>query len=181
MASFDQIVLIIPMLALAASITYYAMVLKNQNKTRQTQMFMQLFQSRVDKENSQDLWELMAMVWKDDDDFVQQYSANNNPEHAAIRIANWNIYDSLGVLTREKMVDIDIVYRMLGRRVIMMWFKFDTAIKYSRVSPMGPGAGYMEDMEWLSGEMIRIAKQKGHALPVRNIHPTSELYQEYNP
>ena len=43
MVSFEQFVYVVPMLALAASISYYAIVLRNQNRTRQAQLFMSFY------------------------------------------------------------------------------------------------------------------------------------------
>ena len=43
MASFEFLAIILTGLGLTASISYYAMVLRNQNKTRQAQLFMQIY------------------------------------------------------------------------------------------------------------------------------------------
>ncbi len=53
MASFEVLAIIVSLLGLSASITYYATVLRNQNITRQAQLYMQLFQKDTSTEFQQ--------------------------------------------------------------------------------------------------------------------------------
>jgi len=47
MASLDQLILVAPILALAASITYYAMILRNAEKTRRKDIVFQRIQAPI--------------------------------------------------------------------------------------------------------------------------------------
>ncbi len=78
---------IVQTIALLVGIVYYITIMRNAQKARQTEIFMQLYQSRTDKENSQILWDLMGMEWDNVDDFHYKFSPQTNPEHAATRIA----------------------------------------------------------------------------------------------
>jgi hypothetical protein len=169
---------IIQTVSLVVGIIYYLTIMRNAQNTRQTEMFMRLYQSRSDKENSQTLWDLMGMEWENLDEYYEKYSPQTNPEDAATRIAYWSMLDSLGMLVTDKVVDKNTVYRMMGRRVMMIWYKFETVIKDTRVRPGGPGPGYMEELEVLAYEMIEIAKKKGHTLPLDLLHSTSSLNQD---
>jgi hypothetical protein len=178
MVSLEQILYIIPVLALAASITYYAMVLRNQNKTRQTQMTLQLIESRNDLASYQTYWKIMSYEWDSLDDFLEKYGPQTHPEEAG-RIILWSFYDSLGVLVRDNMISADMVYRILGKRIIPMWLKFETTIKWNREREDGPGRFHMEEFEYLAEEMIKISQKKGERLPLHHLHPKSEILNKY--
>lgn len=162
-----------------AGLTYYVITVRNAQKTRQTQILMQLYQSMYNPENSKRLWELMAMTWEDYDDYMEKYSPQTNQEHAAMRIAYWYLYDGLGMLVRDKVVDVKTVYRTLGRRILMVWYKFETVFKKLRLDEERElGSDYLEDFEHLANEMIKIRKQRGQPLPIQYLHPTSTLRSE---
>ena len=64
MASFEFIAVIVSVLGLAASITYYAIVLKNQNETRQAQLFMNLYETARSQEFRRQYYALtMQQKW----------------------------------------------------------------------------------------------------------------------
>ena len=73
-----------------------------------------------------------------------------------------------------------MVYRLLGRRIITMWFKFETFIKWNREREDGPGRFDFEEFEYLAEEMIKISQKKGERLPLNYLHPKSELLNKYN-
>jgi len=60
MAWPEFLAIILTGLGLTASITYYAMVLRNANKTRQTQLFMNLFTQLRSKDFVRDTRELSS-------------------------------------------------------------------------------------------------------------------------
>ena len=77
------------------------------------------------------------------------------------------------------MIDIETVYNVTHARILFIWFKFETIIKGLRV-PYGM-PDYLDNFEYLANEMINIRQKKGLPIPYINyIHPTSELYNEYN-
>ena len=176
----EYLPLVLTGLGLSASIIYYASVLQNQNKTRQTQMTLQLIESRTDLASYQTYWKIMAYDWDNLEDFLEKYGPQIYPEEAASRITLWSFYDSLGVLVRDKMVNVDMVYRILGLRIISMWFKFETVVKWNRERLDGPGVFHMAEFEYLADEMIKIARSKGERLPLSRLHPKSTLHQKYS-
>ena len=80
MVSVEQFIYVVPMLALAASISYYAMVLRNQNRTRQAQLFMSFYDTLRSQEFRDQFSELLRQEYTDFDDFWEKYGQENNPE-----------------------------------------------------------------------------------------------------
>jgi hypothetical protein len=163
-----------------AGFSYYVMTVRNNEKTRKMQTLMQLSNSRINLENYRLYWKIMKLEWDTIEDYLEKYSPLNNEDQAAENITVWSVYDSLGILLRENMVDDEIVYRMVGRRIIQMWFKFEAVFKQNRARlSAGPGVNFMEEFEFLANEMINLSQRKRHPLPVQWLHPTSTLHEKY--
>ena len=84
MISLEQIIYVIPILGLTASILYYAMVFRAANKTqqmqletRQTQLFMQIYGTFNDKDFQRDYFKMIyRMEWDNLADFREKFDAD---------------------------------------------------------------------------------------------------------
>jgi hypothetical protein len=151
-------------LGLAASIIYYANVLQNQNKTRQAQNYMQLHQAHYNKEGLETMFMLHNLEWTDFDNYLEKYSAlSGHPDVAAALESQLGYLDGIGTMVKENILDVNTVYNVDGRRILMLWFKFESVVKGFR-DPKWGTPDYGENFEYLAGEMIRIRKEKG--LPI---------------
>ena len=181
MVSLDVVAILLSAISISASLFYYSNVLQNQNKARQTQNFMQLHQSHYEKDVLETMYMLHNLEWTDFNDYLEKYSAlSGHPDIAAAFESQLGYLDGIGTMVKENMIDVNTVYNVDGRRILMMWFKFETVIKGFR-DPKWGTSDYGEHFEYLAEEMIRIRKEKG--LPVAFsylIHPTSELIKESN-
>ena len=104
------------------ALTYYILNIQHQQKTRQTQMFMQIYQRWSNTETSQQVWEMINWEWEDVEDYRNKYGTKH-PEKISMSQSHFNYYDGLGLLLKKKSVDRDTVYQTLGRRIIIFWFK----------------------------------------------------------
>jgi len=184
----EYLPLVLTGLGLTASIVYYASVLRNANKnqqmqleTRKTQLFMQLHQSKYDQKGLENIFLLMNLEWDDFDDYMRKYGGLEGHIETAAALESWlSYFDGLGILVKEDMIDLDMVYNVALTRILFMWFKFETIIKEFRKDPWNL-PDYCQNFEYLAEEVLRIRREKGLPIPYINmIHPTSELYQEYN-
>lgn len=181
----EYLPLILTGIGLIVAVIYYTLTLRNATKTRQTQMFMQLYNTRIEERNADRFWRVMRLEWKDFDDYVEKYSikadtTENAPRDLSAELA---YYDGLGILLRKNMVDWDIMYELMGLRSIMLWFKVETIVKGMReaVGFMASGHDLAMNFEYLANEMIEMKKEKGVVLPVYWLHPTSSLHLTLNP
>lgn len=124
----------------------------------------------------------MSLDWENFDDYIEKYGPQNNLQTSSIMESQMSYLDGLGVLVKKKVIDLDTVYDITGRRVIMYWLKFETVIKglHSAIG-FGPGPDYCESFEYLANEMIRIRQRRGEAFPLHYLHKTSTLNKELNP
>lgn len=177
MVEIQTLVDLLTPISITAGVIYYVMVLRNQTKSRQTQMFMQLHEAKYDREGLEAFFSLFNRQWDDFDDWMEKYGPNH-PEKAAIHESQISYMEGLGILVQEGMVDIELVYKIAGRRIVQLWFMLETVIKGLRKRATGPGPDYAEGFEYLANAMINIRKQKGLPLFESRLHPTSTLNQD---
>ena len=181
MASFEFLAIIFTGIGLIVSILYYTFTLQNSNKTRRTQLFTQIYKERYNQENIQRWWELMSWEWEDWDEYYNKYGGFGvDTKQAAISVAHFSYYDGLGLLVKNKMVDVLTVFQLMHSPIIALWLKFESIIKSMRNIPGGPSLNYMESWEFLANEMIKMRIERGISLPVWVLHPSSSLLGKYS-
>jgi len=144
-------------LSIAASIVYYASVLRNANKTREIQLFMQLYNILHTRESLQTFIELLNLKI-DEEEYRQKYDSYVNPEHFGKRGSLWYTYNSIGEMLRLKMVDPDLLHRLnVDLHVIMLWENWEHIIKMNRERENMPDL--WDGFEYLYNEM-KILRRK---------------------
>ena len=152
-------------LSIAASILYYASVLRNANKTqqmqletRQAQLFMQIYSTWSSRESIKIRKELGTWTWTDYDDFIQKYGEANNPEanHSFEELGNW--YEGIGVLIKRKLIDPAFVDDLISGTTLWGWEKFGSIVRERRVRDNFPY--FYEFWEYLYDEVSAIAHKQ---------------------
>ena len=80
MIALDLVIYVLPLIGITVSILYYAMVLRNANRTRSAQLFMSLHSAMTDPEGMSSFMETMYMEWEDYADFERKYGSDTNPK-----------------------------------------------------------------------------------------------------
>ena len=118
MFTVEQILYIIPILALSASITYYALTIRSQNKTRQAQLFIQICNQTLN--NPMFMKGYYVIIDKEWETFEEYLEFLGEPGSE-----NWNdiflvggILESIGVLVEEGLIHISLVASLMARVVI---------------------------------------------------------------
>ena len=154
MASFDVLAIILTGIGLTVSITYYTMVLKNQNKTRQTQLFMQVFNRFQDPSFMKLHNEVMSREWTSFEDFVEKYDM---PDDALLSVQTY--YEGVGVLLMKGMISPDFVYELIPTMANVLWAKYEPLILIVRENWGYPQ--YWRPVEYLKDKMIEEAEKRG--------------------
>ena len=150
-------------LSITIGVIYYVMVLRNQNKTRQIQLLMQL-SDRRNEETSRKGLELLEMEWTDYDDFERKYGSDNNPDNFAMRVTFWNRFNTQGMLLRRGLVDADILFASGGNGPMFHWNKYGPIIKELRRRYNMPV--YCTGFEYLAEENRKFIEQRGFSTEV---------------
>ena len=161
MVTVEQIIYILPILGLTASITYYALVIRNQTKTRQVQLFMQIFQQINSEEGLKSWAEVVNLEVKDYEEFLQKYDSSVNPAHYAKRGKIWYSLNTIGELLRMGVIDIELLHRLaMAPMTIVMWEKWEHILKEMRKNENAPEL--YEGFEHLYNEISKLRKKKDY-------------------
>ena len=166
MVSLEQIIYIVPLFALTASIIYYAINLRNANKTqqqqletRQAQLFMDFYKTEESYEFGKITQEMVwEWEWTDYDDFQRKYQhIRGDTEDNAKMTSVFYHYEGMGVMAKRGLLSLDIIYEV-GWRVINIWERFEPIIfEWRKQYPQL----YM-NWEWLYQELKKMQIEKGH-------------------
>jgi len=133
---------------------YYISVLKNTQitqqstlETRQTQLFMQIFQELNSEETMTTLAELYNMKWENYEDFEKKYGSITNPENFGKRSHAFYSLSIIGCLVKDGVISIERADASVGIIVTMLWSKYAEVIKEIRVHSGLPR--YFDDFEYL--------------------------------
>ena len=166
-------------LGVCVAAVYYVMTLRVQQtnmkhtlETRQTQLFMQIFQEI----NSRDSWkewnELVECSYTDYDDFMRKYDDKVNPENWSKRMRFWYSYSAVGYLLMDGDISIEKVERLVGRAVLMMWIVWGDAILWMR-EKQGLNR-YFSGFEYLYNELVKYYEENPERVPINSeIKPKS--------
>lgn len=158
-----------------AGFSYYVLNVRNAQKTRelslkaqeqaletrQTQIFMQIYQ-RLNLEETYKLWaELVNLEISDYDEYLQKYDSSVNPAHFGKRAQIWYSFNTIGALLRQGIIGLDFVHQVqLASMVIVMWEKWENIIREIRVRENQPDM--WEGFEYLYNEMKRLRSERDY-------------------
>jgi len=171
MASFEFIAIIVSVLGLAASITYYAIILNNANKTRelqlkaqqqaeetrQTQLFMTIFRELNSEKNWNTWIELIQTEIPDYETFQQKYDSKINREHFGKRSHIWYSLHAIGYLLKFDVIPIELINDLVGLPTILLWRTWGDTIKEIRIRQGLPK--YFDGFEYLYNELVEYQRE----------------------
>jgi hypothetical protein len=161
MVDYQTISIVLTGLGIMGAIIYYTLTLRNAIKTRQTQLFMQIFQE-LNSEKSWNTWgELMNADLNNYDDFMEKYDSSVNPEFMSKRNHIWYSYHCIGCLLWNGTISIELVNNLVGMVAIMQWRKWGDIIKEIRVKQGMPN--YYNRFEYLVNELVKYHEEHPEA------------------
>jgi hypothetical protein len=105
---------------------------RQSNRTRQTQLFMDMYSHLRSKEFVKDSRELTSWKWDNFDDFRSKYGARANKEANSLFVSTSNYFDGIGVLVKRNEIDPKLVEDLMSAWIIWFWEKFGDVIKEYR-------------------------------------------------
>jgi len=161
-------------IALIVGIVYYITIMRNQQKTRelalkaqeqatetrQTQIFLRLFE-QINNVETQTQWAELVNMEIDNDEYLMKYDSSVNPVHFGKRAHHWYTFNTIGELLQMEVIKPDLLHRLqLGPTVITMWKRWEHIIKATRAREKAP---YLwSGFEYLYNELKRLSSEKGY-------------------
>jgi hypothetical protein len=150
------------------SILYYTSVLQNANKTRelqlkaqqhaedtrQTQLFMNVYNRFQDPDFTKMWINLMQREWNNIDDYGAKYTGLD------IELLSVQTYfEGIGVLLMKEMIDPGFVYELMPTMVNSLWAKYEPIVLWARENMNYPQ--YWRPIEYLKDKMSEEAEKRG--------------------
>jgi len=124
MVDIQTISIVLTSMSAIVAFTYYSLTLRNTNKTRQAQLFMQLYDTYRDKKFMEEWISIFTWSWEDYDDYWEKYGWDKNPEANASFSSVSALLEGVGVLVRRNLIDPNLVHDLLWIVVRNYWMKF---------------------------------------------------------
>jgi len=141
---------------------YYILTLRNTYRTRQAQLFMDLYRNWISPEMSKiygrtrygkgryNLYEYYLQCMEDPAD-PKSILVDEDRYSDVQTLANF--FEGIGVLVRRRLIDLDLVEDLLGARVIWWWEAFRPISDMARKGPGDPVQSV--NTEWLYNESVK--------------------------
>lgn len=152
----------ISVLVTATSVTvaaiYYIISLRNANKLRETQVFLQVssYMANFTKYYTKFNW---AYKFDSFEDYWQKYGPETNPDEWEKQFELYGFYESLGILVKKKLLNADLVDELIGGFVQDYWDKAKPITEALRKR----WPAWLENMEFLVNELENIRRRKKSA------------------
>ena len=160
MVDITEISAIVAAAGVLAGVVYYVLQMRIQTRMRRTDLIVRInpWFSISPKELIDYANTVLALEFKDYDDFVQKYGSlyGGRPEANALRtMLNW--LDGLGMLLKRNLVDIDIVVDSYGGIAQVFWEKVKPLVEGYRKDAHYPH--HYERVEYLCSEIEKNEQQ----------------------
>jgi len=142
---------VVTIVGVIAGLTYYIMSVRNQNRTRQAQLFMQVYSKWTDNEFNENYNSIMNREWQDFDEWRQKYGRVNNPKENAIDKTVGQYFEGIGILVKKGLIDIELVDDMMSGLILGWWEKNKSRIIEVREYWNAPNI--LEWAEYLANEV----------------------------
>lgn len=160
MVDISTVSIVIAAGSVVAGITVAVLQLRNLVKTRKTRLVMNLYGTFGSEEFRANILGLMALEFKDYDDYVKKYGPYFSDGPTSRTVAVIGVYfEGVGVLLHRGLIDADLTYDLLGSPIEFAWEKMKEVVEGLRKETQ------REDnyvfFEYLYNEMRRIDRERG--------------------
>jgi hypothetical protein len=104
------------------------------------------------KEGSREMADLFSMEWSNLDDYMSKYDHRVNLENFALRMAVWRLFDSIGLLYRKGLLDLETINSGSTGIIESFWRKFKPVVEMYRVTDFHKST--WENWEYLAEKLI---------------------------
>jgi hypothetical protein len=111
---------VVTILGVAAGLAYYVLTVRNQKRSRQAQLLMNLYEAYRNTESRKQSLEIQNWEWKNFEEFFQKYG-NHNPEEWAKWEAKASFFNGIGILLKRDLIDIELLDDLLWSSVNRHW------------------------------------------------------------
>ena len=162
MIDYQTISIVLTGIGLILALTYYALQIRNQNRTRRTQLFMNIYQNMATHEFQKAFRKITVTQWNSYDEFyrLNDFRDPNHPDLEFIESVNLIVsyYEGVGVLIKEKLFDIRMVALLMTGMTRIFWEKYAPYIDKWREDTEFPRL--WSETEYLYDELMKYVEER---------------------
>jgi uncharacterized membrane protein len=152
--TFQTIISLLTLISLTIGVIYYIMSLRNQNKARQAQLLMNMYNALTASEVADYEFMLRNLEMKGIQDWEK--IMDNREQYRAFNF--WLVYyEGIGVMVREGYVEIGLVAKLLSGNIIWFWERYGEGIYNLRKELNWPR--YSIELEYLHDKVVEYKKR----------------------
>jgi len=125
MVDIQTLSIVIATVSVVAGVIYYSFQLRNQSKTRQTDLVVRLYSTFGSKKFLKTWEEIMKREAMDYNDYMKKYGWSE-----ALEVGMF--FEGIGVLLHRRLVDIDLVDDLFSGPIKMTWEKMKLLAEEAR-------------------------------------------------
>jgi hypothetical protein len=154
MVDYQTISIVLTGIGMIIALTYYGLQIRNQNRTRQAQLFMQTYNRWTQPDFIDALmWLRTQEKWTNFDDHNEAMNDITNSRNTLLFVT---YFEGVGVLVKEGLIDIRLVAELMTGIVTQFWDKYALIIDEGRRRLGYPR--WFSETEYLYKELIRYEK-----------------------
>ena len=142
MVTLETVLDVIPLMSLVVVLAYYTLTIRNQNRTRQAQLLMNLYETYRSPEFRKNFQKVLDLEYNDFDDFWGKYGSQVNLE----AWSNWQsvaaYFHGIGILLKEGLIDINLLDQLIVNVVLVSWLQMGPIVKGFREYTSGSDARF---------------------------------------
>lgn len=147
------------------ALTYYALQIRNQNKTRQAQLYMGIINTFNSLEFRTQWHKSESTTWTDYEDYKENYSPEKNQEVLTANVMMFTFFDSIGALVKKNLLNLELVDGSLALSAVLTWRMYEEVIMGDREYFQTPSI--WEDFEYIYNELNKREKYSSARSPHR--------------
>ena len=130
--TLQTIGILITGVSLSIAAIYYALTLRNADRTRRAQLFMQIYSQWNSEEFARMRLEIRKMNYEGYKDAIEKYGLEVNPDSWIARHSLARFYSGLGMLVHDGEIELSRVEDMMGDIIVRFWETLRTIFLRSR-------------------------------------------------
>ena len=150
---------VVAIFGVIAGFSYYVIMVRNQNRTRQAQLFNQMWSWTIPPGVFEEHIELLNWDWTDYDDFEHKYGSDNNPAAFAKRMRIYGILDGIGTHVKEGLLNVSLT-QSAALIAVFQWYKWKNIIEEQRKRYYTPL--WLQNWEYYVNEVLKYWEKMGY-------------------
>ena len=136
MVDYQTISIVLTGIGLMIALTYYALQIRNQNRTRQAQLFMQIYNQFTNREFNKTLFHVYTFEIKNYEDFEHHNQIMSEFYTSFFSVAAF--FEGVGILVKRKLINPVLIDDVMSGPLLYFWSKYAELVKEWRTPKKNP-------------------------------------------